>query len=263
MISIITPIYNGTQFIRENIECIQKLAIPYEHIVVDGGSNDGSLDIIKEYKDLTVINQIEKSGMYGAIDMGFSIAKGKYICWINCDDRIIKNGFEAMYHHAIKEKKDFVCSDGVFLYTHTNQQITVKGTRFVKYFLQRGFFPFSQPSVIYTKKLYNEVNGLDFENFKITGDGDLFYRMSQLNHAKFGYMPVKTSVFLKHGNSLGDRNTQIAIDERKTLSTRPNGTLLNRINLKIARILHIQNIKSLFLIMLIFSENFNINPSRS
>jgi len=239
MISIITPILNGVQFIRDNIESIQKLTIPYEHIIIDGGSTDGTLKILEEYSSVKIIHQQEKTGMYGAIDLGFSVAKGEYICWINCDDRIISDGFEKIYKHAICKNLDFLCSDGIFYYTESNKKILVKGTRFAKYFLRKGFFPFSQPSVIYKKSLYIDVQGLNFEKYKITGDGDLFHRMSMLNYARFGYLPIKTSVFLKHGNSLGDNNSQLALEELKKNISRPKCTFYNRILLRILRIINI------------------------
>ena len=48
MISIITPVLNSSKFIQSNIESIEKLSIPYEHIIVDGGSTDGTIEIINK-----------------------------------------------------------------------------------------------------------------------------------------------------------------------------------------------------------------------
>ena len=47
MLSIITPVLNGEKFIEKNIISIQELSIPFEHIIVDGGSTDGTIDILK------------------------------------------------------------------------------------------------------------------------------------------------------------------------------------------------------------------------
>ena len=210
MISIITPILNGAEFIEDNILSIQALQIPYEHIIVDGGSTDDSLNIIKNFENVLVLKQADKSGMYGGIDTGFKRAKGKYICWINCDDRIINDGFEKMYAHAIGKDFDFVCSDGIILNLVDNSKRTVRGTRFAKYFLRNGLFPFLQPSTIYKKDLYSKVNGFNFNKYKIIGDGELFNRMASVKEAKFGYISSVSSIFIKHGNSLGDRNSENA-----------------------------------------------------
>ena len=67
ILSIITPVLNGERFIRKNIESVQNLTIPHEHIIVEGGSTDSTVEILKEYPHLKVINQRERNGMYGAI----------------------------------------------------------------------------------------------------------------------------------------------------------------------------------------------------
>ena len=212
-ISIITPILNGERFIRNNIESVLKLEIPHEHIVIDGGSTDDTLRILGEYSHLIVLHQSCKTGMYGAIDMGFHAAKGDYICWVNCDDRIVPSGYKKMYEYATTKKLDFVCSDGVFEYFPKNRIKKVKGTHFVKYLLRKGIFPFSQPSVIYTRNLYFDVGGLDYDHFKICGDMELFWRFALAKGKRFGYVKVISSVFLKYGESLGDKGTQLGRDE--------------------------------------------------
>ena len=101
MISIITPVLNGRKFIEKNIRAIASLDIPFEHIVVDGGSDDGTLEILKKYEHLIIVNQKEKTGMYGAIHEGFNIAKGKYLSYVNCDDLVEKKGFEEVFYKVI------------------------------------------------------------------------------------------------------------------------------------------------------------------
>ena len=70
MLSIITPVLNGEKFIEKNIISIQELSIPFEHIIVDAGSTDGTIDILKKFKHISVVNQKRLTGMYGAIDLG-------------------------------------------------------------------------------------------------------------------------------------------------------------------------------------------------
>ena len=93
MLSIITPVFNGAKFIENNIQSIKKLQIPFEHIIVDGGSFDGTLDILSKYPHLKILHQKEKTGMYGAIHEGFCVAKFNYLTWINCDDQIIADNY--------------------------------------------------------------------------------------------------------------------------------------------------------------------------
>jgi glycosyltransferase involved in cell wall biosynthesis len=238
MISIITPSLNGGNFIRQNIESIAQLKIPYEHIIVDGGSTDSSCDIVKQYAKVRLMEQKEETGMYGAIDMGFNSAKGQYICWVNCDDRIIPDGFEQMYYYAQKHQLDFVCSNGIFEYLDGMRKI-VRGTRFAKYFLKKSYFPHVQPSTIFRKTLYFAVNGFDYRSFKISGDGDLYTRMAMEKDARFGYIDIESSEFKVLPTSLGNTNTEKWYEEvgKKVYLNRSNA--FDTVLLKLCRILHV------------------------
>lgn len=239
MISIITPVLNGESFIRHNIESIRQLQIPYEHIIVDGGSSDGTLDIISSYDHLTLIQQSERSGMYGAIQQGIERSSGDYVCWVNCDDIIIPDEFAKMVSEARANAIDFMCSDGIFNYVTDEKKVLVKSTRFAKYFLKKGIVPFCQPSTIYTRKLYDKIGGMDFKRYKIIGDLDLFYKMSKVKDAKFRYIPVTSTIFLKYGDSLGDNNTALAQREKKESGYLPNPGIVDMALFKMARILHL------------------------
>lgn len=237
MLSIVTPVLNGANFIQENIESVLKLTISHEHIIVDGGSTDGTLEILKKYSHIKVLYQSDKKGMYKAIDMGFEIAQGEYICWVNCDDRIIPVAYDRLYQYAERGQYDFVSSDGIHDFINENRTILVRSTRFVKYFASKALFPFSQPSVIYTKKAYEKVGGLRYNLFRICGDGDLFTRMAQDAELRFSYLPLVTTCFIKYGQSLGDKNTDLSKKERKQIFHKR--IFFDRVLLKLFRLLHI------------------------
>lgn len=235
MISIVTPVLNGAKFIEKNIQSIQKLSIPFEHIIVDGGSTDDTLNIVQKYSHLKVFNQTEKTGMYGGIDMGFKNSKGKYLGWVNCDDFIIPENFESMYRVAISKDWDLVNSDSSHFYLNEGYIKTIKGSKYSKYFLKKGIFPFVQPSSLFKSDLYRDVGGFNLK-YKIAGDMDLYYRMSLLKDLKIGYLPIKTTVFLKYGDSLGDQNSDKARSERLEANI-PNPSFYTRLAYRISKIL--------------------------
>lgn len=223
MISIITPVLNGADFIENNIKSIQKLSIPFEHIIVDGGSTDDTLKILKRYPNLKIIHQKNGNGMYDAIHMGFEESEGEIITWVNSDDIILIDGFEKMYDNIMKSNNDVVYSNSYNINLKFERTKKIKGRYFAKLLLKNGIFPFVQPSAIFTKKLYFSVGGFDINNFKIAGDLDLFFKFSSINEVRFKKINEFSSEFLVYGNSLGDRNTILANLERDRANIpRPN-----------------------------------------
>ena len=217
MLSIITPVLNGADYIEETIKSIQKLCIPYEHIVVDGGSSDATIEIVRRFDNVKLVFQSKQAGMYAAIQQGIEESQGEFVTYVNCDDLIVKEGYEAMYITAINEDIDFVYSDSEEFYPNLNKRVLVRARLFAKYFLRKGYMPFVQPSSIYKRQLIMRIGGFNFEEFKISGDLDLFQRLAFDRTVSFCRINVLSSVFLKHGNSLGDRNSSIAITERASL----------------------------------------------
>ena len=87
LVSVVTPSYNQAQFIEETIQSVARQNYPnIEHIVVDGCSDDGTVDILQEYDDqLTWISEPDE-GQSDAINKGLDMANGDVIAWLNSDD---------------------------------------------------------------------------------------------------------------------------------------------------------------------------------
>ncbi len=215
MLSIITPNLNNGKYLEDNIKSVMLLDIPFEHIIVDGGSNDESINIISRYPHVRLLKQTEKTGMYGAIHQGFMAASGDLFTWVNSDDRIIKDGFELMYSEAVKSNIDFIYSDGKYFFIKDQHTEFGKGRRFGKFFLKHGCIPAIQPSIIFSKRIYNLVGGLQYNKFRICGDLDLFVRIANKQEAKFKYIPVSSTIFMKRGDSLGDLNNDLYLKEMR------------------------------------------------
>lgn len=79
LISVVTPSLNHARFLRETIESVAaQKGVPFEHIVVDGGSTDGTLNILKEYSHLTWVSEPDDH-VIEAYAKGFRLARGKYV----------------------------------------------------------------------------------------------------------------------------------------------------------------------------------------
>ncbi|MBS0171443.1 MAG: glycosyltransferase [Nitrospira sp.] len=86
LLSIVTPCLNGRRFIEEAIQSVLDQDYPnVEHVVVDGGSTDGTLDLLKKYPHLRVVSEPDQ-GLYDALNKAVRLSRGEIIGHLNCDD---------------------------------------------------------------------------------------------------------------------------------------------------------------------------------
>ena len=90
LVSIITPSFNQGRFIEETIQSVLSQEYPnIEYLVIDGGSTDETLDILRKYEDrLRWISEPDE-GQSDAINKGFQLARGEVVAWLNSDDTFL------------------------------------------------------------------------------------------------------------------------------------------------------------------------------
>jgi glycosyltransferase involved in cell wall biosynthesis len=95
-ISIITPSFNRVGFIREAVESVLSQDYPeFEHIIADGASTDGTLELLRQYPHLRLLSEPD-SGMYEAINRGLGLARGDIVGLLNTDDLYAPGAFAAV-----------------------------------------------------------------------------------------------------------------------------------------------------------------------
>ena len=109
-ISIVTPVFNSIRWIELCLQSVRHAlqGQSYEHVVVDGVSTDGTLEYLKQQKDIRLIPGPDK-GMYDALNKGMATARGRILGHLNADEQYDRAGLA----HAL-EKLDQTAADAVF-----------------------------------------------------------------------------------------------------------------------------------------------------
>jgi glycosyltransferase involved in cell wall biosynthesis len=201
LVSVITPSYNQGRYIEETI--VSVLNQDYnniEYIIIDGGSSDNSVEIIKKYASKLAYWVSERdNGQADAINKGLLRAGGEYICWINSDDLIypdfISTRVQQFQHHM---DIDMIYGD-VDQGTQSGNTWLRKGS-FTSYKLMRETLeiPIPQQSAIWRRTVLEKTGMLD-PQWHVLLDRDYFIRISR-NHSIL-YIPGSLAFFRIHQHS--------------------------------------------------------------
>lgn len=213
-ITIVTPSYNQGKYLEATILSILNQNYPnLEYIVVDGGSNDESVDIIKKYQDRIDYWESEKDkGQSDAIKKGFNRATGEIANWINSDDCLSKF---SLYHvgKAFRDNPKLDFYGGSTLKFNDEGVLNIvnpRDTNGIEYFAFT--LPSSQPSSFYKMALVKEVGNVNVERF-FNMDYDLFMRLTFLGSSLFEHKIL--SLFRKHEDSKTSNYQTVRSKERK------------------------------------------------
>lgn len=189
-ISIITVCYNSVDMIEETMLSVLNQTYPdVEYIIIDGGSTDGTVDIIKKYADRLAYWVSEPDdGIYDAMNKGVMVATGDYIAFINAGDRYISdNVMDKIDKFTQTHNSDVVYGDVVLVYSHGKYlSKPLKLDSFDK------LFPFSHPAS-FIKAVRIKERQFDLK-YKIVADYNLFYRLFK-EECTFEYLPLPIAEF--------------------------------------------------------------------
>lgn len=179
-ISIVTPSYNQGQFIEETIRSVLLQGYPnLEYLIFDGGSTDGSVDIIRKYEPwLSYWVSEHDRGQSHAINKGFKLASGEILAWLNSDDFYTPIALEIVAKTFSQHREALVLSGLCEKVDENGKKISIKIPRQLtpEHFLRGGRVP-GQPAVFFQKKIYETIGGLN-ENLHYLLDWEYWLRMS-------------------------------------------------------------------------------------
>ncbi len=218
-LSVITPSYNSAEFIEEALLSVARQeGVTVEHIVVDGASTDGTLEIVRRYPRVQCISERDR-GQSDAINKGFLRATGELVGWLNADDYYLPGGLAAIARAAQQHPEaDVIYGDCVFV---------DRGGRLVRSKVEHEFdravllyFGCYIPSTstFFRRRVIDSGLLLDCD-YRVCMDFEYFVRLADAG-LKFHYLPQFIAAFRWHGCNVSLKQLDRRAEERRLVQQR-------------------------------------------
>ena len=198
LVSIITPSFNQARYLEATIQSVLSQDYPYiEYLIVDGGSNDGTVDIIKKYESKLAWWVSEKDkGQTDAINKGFAQAKGEILAWINSDDTYEPGAVSAAVRYLQEHPEvGMVYGDCNFINESGRVIGKFNSVQTSYHLLRQGYSHIPQQTMFFRANLWKQVGPLD-PTFYFAMDYDLWTRIAARSEIK--YVPQTWANFRLH-----------------------------------------------------------------
>lgn len=199
LVSIVTPSYNQARFLEETIRSVLEQEYkPIEYIIVDGGSEDGSIEIIQRYAPHLAwwVSEPDR-GQTEAINKGFAHAHGEVFAWLNSDDTYLPNAISEAVAYLLNHPEVGMVYGDANLINERSEVIGKFPARPTNYRrLRRGYVHIPQQAAFFRASLWHQVGPLD-PSFYFAMDYDLWVRIAKISSIR--YIPRLWANFRLHG----------------------------------------------------------------
>jgi glycosyltransferase involved in cell wall biosynthesis len=218
VLSVVTPSRNASRWIGRTLESVAALPIAHEHVVVDGGSTDGTVDVLRAWDDpaLRWISEPDR-GQSHAVNKALAMARGDLLMWVNADDEVVADSVARAVAHLERNPE----TDVVFGSLHVidelgtvRREVRPRRWSFRRYLFLGDNAP--SPTFVFRRSRWLAVGPLD-ERYEDAADYDFYLRLT--HRACVSRMPSTHVRFRYHPASKTAQNVWIQRDEALAIRT--------------------------------------------
>ena len=199
-LSVITPTYNAVRYLAATLESVAAIAAPHEQLVIDGGSTDGTVELLRAWETRGVrwVSEPDR-GQTHAVNKGLAMTRGEIVAWINGDDEAVPEAIGLALGHfdahpecdVVYAGLDFIEADGT-----TRREYRPSGWSWHRYLLLGDYVP--TPAILFRRSRYEAAGPLD-ERWVDAADYDFYLRL--MHGARVERLPGAHVRFRYHESS--------------------------------------------------------------
>lgn len=218
VLSIVTPVKDEVEFIQDTIESVKSNLLQdhlIEHIVVDGGSTDGTVDVLRGTEDVNGQYSIRwisepDQGQTNALNRGIDMSNGAWVAWINADDFYLPGGLRRLARFAVTHPAaDLVYGDFVFVDADGNELYRKYSSR-PNRFVEKYWSLFTgNHCTLFQANLFDKIGQFD-ETLEYTMDAEFFWRITNSDLEAVHVPELVAARRLHVGTKTGDLTREVA-----------------------------------------------------
>jgi glycosyltransferase involved in cell wall biosynthesis len=232
LISIITVVFNGASTLDDAIRSVlQQTYDSIEYIIIDGGSSDATLDIIRTY-DSHIDYWLSEpdAGIYDAMNKGIALATGQYVGMLNADDFFATvHAIQMIVERLLRDNLDTVFSQLDIVSPDDSRRVLrrYRVTRFDTFMLRIGVMP-PHPTFYCRRSCFEKLGVAPYRtDYRIAADFELLVRLLLTQNISWGYIAETTVKMRAGGISSGSYKARLLLNREIVRACRQNGLYTN------------------------------------
>ena len=228
LVTVVTSIFNGLPYVAGCLESVLQQDYPnIEHIIMDGGSKDGTIDVLRQYDDRIALGKSEPDkGIYDAWNKALAEARGEWICFLGCDDELLPGAVSAYMALAVKHPDAEYLSSQV-RWVHSSGYINPGHGKPWSWKKFSRAMCVAHPGSMHRRSLFERLGNYD-TSYRGAADYELLLRARDT--LKTAFMPIPTAMMRAGGTS--DSSAMLAEGTRAVIETGGRNPLLAQIELR-------------------------------